>query len=122
MVTPTPMYVAAGVVLAGLVVYVAYRKGKADGIQQAQRAASREAHENATDREPPVDIGDRVTLGIKEFNAHHSGDRVAVCKQEGFVIFVDGVPERANVGDVIDAEIVSFGPDRNSAEAEYVGN
>ena len=116
------MFVAAGVVLAGLVVYVAYRKGRADGIRQAQRAASREAHENATDREPPVEISERVTLGIKEFNAHHSGERVAVCKQEGFVIFVDGVPERADVGDVVDAEIVSFGPDRNSAEAEYVGN
>jgi len=122
MVTPTPMAVAAGVALAALVVYVAYRKGKADGIQQAQRAASREAHEDATDREPPVDVGDRVTLGIKEFNAHHSGERVAVCKQEGFVVFVDGVPDGADVGDVIDAEVVSFGPDRNSAEAEYVGD
>lgn len=116
------MYVAAGVALAALVVFVAYRKGKADGIQQAQRTASREAHDDATEREPPVDVGDRVTLGIKEFNVHHSGERVAVCKQEGFVVFVDGVPDSADVGDVIDAEVVSFGPDRTSAEAEYVGS
>ncbi|MFW5934568.1 MAG: hypothetical protein ACOCQL_01815 [Halolamina sp.] len=122
MVTPTPMVVVAGVALAALVVYVAYRKGRADGIEQAQRAASQEAHQDATDREPPIDVGDRVTLGIKEFNAHHSGERIAVCKQEGFVVFVDGVPDGADVGDVIDAEVVSFGRDRNSAEAEYVSD
>lgn len=116
------MVVVAGVALAALVVYVAYRKGRADGIEQAQRAASQEAHQDATDREPPIDVGDRVTLGIKEFNAHHSGERIAVCKQEGFVVFVDGVPDGADVGDVIDAEVVSFGRDRNSAEAEYVSD
>jgi predicted RNA-binding protein with TRAM domain len=45
---------------------------------------------------------------------------VAVCKKAGFVIFVDGVPESAEVGDVVDAEVVSFGEDRTSAQAEYV--
>lgn len=120
MVTPTPTHVAAAVAVTLVVVYAVYRKGKADGIQHAQREQSRQAHEDATEREPPVDIGDRVSLGIKEFKAHHSGDHVAVCKKEGFVIFVDGVPDGADVGDVIDAEIVAFGNGRNSAEAQYV--
>ena len=121
MVSVTPTYVAAAVALAVVAVYVAYRKGLADGIEHAQREQSQQAHEDATEREPPVDIGDHVSLGIKEFKAHHSGDRVAVCKKEGFVIFVDDVPESAEVGDVVDAEIVSFGEDRTSAQAEYVG-
>ena len=110
----------AGVVVV-LVVYLSYRIGKARGIKQGQRAASHEAHEQATEREPPVDIGDGVSLAVKEFREHHSGDRAAVCKKEGFVVFVDDVPDSVDVGDVIDAEIVDFGRDRNSAEAQYVG-
>ncbi|WP_435114968.1 hypothetical protein [Halolamina sp. C58] len=121
MVSPTPMLIAGGVAVAVIAVYAAYRKGRADGIERAQRDQSRQAHDAATEREPPVDVGDRVSLGIKEFNSHHSGERVAVCKKEGFVIFVDDVPDGAAVGDVIDAEIVDFGRDRNSAEAQYVG-
>lgn len=121
MVTPTPPLVAAGVAVAVLVVYGIYRKGRADGIEHAQRTASRAAHEDATERDPPVDVGDHVSLGIKEFKTHHSGTQVAVCKQEGFVIFVEGVPDGAETGDVIDAKTVSYGRDRTSAEAEYVG-
>ena len=120
MVSPTPMYAAAGAAVAVVAVYVAYRKGRADGIEHAQREQSQRAHEDATEREPPVEIGEGVSLAIKEFKAHHSGDDVAVCKKEGFVIFVDDVPESAEVGDVIDAEVVSFGEDRTSAQAEYV--
>ena len=121
MVSPTLTVAAGAVAVAVIAVYVAYRKGRADGIEQAQREQSRQAHDAATEREPPVDVGDRVSLGIKEFESHHSGEQVAVCKKEGFVIFVDGVPESAGVGDVIDAEIVGFGRDRNSAEAQYAG-
>lgn len=121
MVTVSLQVLAAAAVVVALVVYGSYRKGKADGIQQTQRAASHEAHEQATEREPPVDIGDSVSLAVKEFRAHHSGERAAVCKKEGFVIFVDGVPDGVDVGDVIDAEIVDFGRNRNSAEAQYVG-
>ncbi len=120
MVSPTPMVAAGGVAVAVVAVYAAYRKGRADGVAAAQREQSQQAHEDATEREPPVEVGDSVSLGIKEFKAHHSGDRVAVCKKEGFVIFVDDVPESAEVGAVIDAEVVSFGEDRTSAQAEYV--
>ena len=125
MVTPTPLWTAAVAALALVVAYVSYRKGRADGIdigrERAQRESSREAHDQAVDREPPVSIGDGVSLGIKEFKTHHSGDRVAVCKTEGFVVFVEGVPGHVDAGDVIDATVVSFGPDRNSAEATYDG-
>jgi predicted RNA-binding protein with TRAM domain len=122
MVSSTSMIAAAGVAVAAVAVYAAYQKGKADGAAKAQREQSQQAHEEATDREPPVEVGDSVSLGIKEFKSHHSGDQVAVCKKEGFVIFVDDAPESAEVGDVIDAEVVSFGEDRTSAQAEYVGD
>ncbi|QKY19830.1 hypothetical protein B4589_005330 [Halolamina sp. CBA1230] len=120
MVTPTPMLVAGGVAVAAIAVYAAYQKGKADGVAKAQREQSQQAHEEATEREPPVDVGDRVSVGIKEFKTHHSGEEVAVCKKQGFVIFVNDVPDSADVGDVIDAEVVSFGEERTSAQAEYV--
>jgi len=120
MVTPTPMLVAGGVAVAAIAVYAAYQKGKADGVAKAQREQSQQAHDAATDREPPVELGERVSLAIKEFKTHHSGDQVAVCKREGFVIFVNDVPDGADVGDVVDAEIVSFGEDRTSAQAAYV--
>ncbi|MFW5949006.1 MAG: hypothetical protein ACOCSD_05355 [Halolamina sp.] len=120
MVSPTPTFVAVGAAAVVLIGYSVYRKGKADGAEQAQRTQSRQAHDAATERAPPVDIGDRVSLGIKEFKTHHTGEQVAVCKQEGFVIFVEGVPDRADVGDVIEATIVSFGQENTSAQAEYV--
>lgn len=121
-----PILIGAGVTVASVATYVGYRKGRTDGIRAgrvaAEREASKRAHDAATDREPPVDVGDRVSLGVKEFKEHHSGNRVAVCKTEGFVVFVENVPDRVDVGDVIDGEIVSFGRDKNSAEATYVGD
>jgi len=121
-----PIYaVVAGLAVAGVAAYGGYQKGRADGMEAgraaAEQEASQEAHDDATDRAPPVDVGDHVSLGVKEFKEHHSGDRIAVCKKKGFVVFVEGVPEGVEVGDVVDAEIVSFGPDRNSAEATYNG-
>ena len=120
-----PILVASGLAVAGVAAYGGYQKGKADGIDAGRAAAEREAsqaaHHDATERAPPVDVGDHVRLGVKEFKHHHSGDRVAVCKKKGFVVFVEAVPARVEVGDVVDAEVVSFGPDGNSAEATYTG-
>lgn len=80
---------------------------------------SRRAHQKAVNREPPVDIGETVTVGIKEFKSHYSGKQTAVCKKEGFVIFVEDCPESVDVGDRISARIVSFGRGQTSAEAVY---
>jgi predicted RNA-binding protein with TRAM domain len=121
-----PILVAAGLAVAAVAAYGGYQKGRADGMEAgraaAEEAASQRAHEDATERAPPVDVGDHVSLGVKEFKQHHSGDRVAVCKKKGFVVFVENVPDGVEVGDVIDAEVVSFGPDNNSAEATYTGD
>jgi len=80
-------------------------------------SASKRAHEEAQDRAPPVEIGESYQFGITEFTDHHSGEQVAVGKVEGFVIFAEGVPEDAAVGDVVDATVVSFNRGRTSADA-----
>ncbi len=126
MIEPTvPLVAVAGALSTVVAAYGGYRIGKwrgvAAGRTAAEREASREAHEDATDRAPPVDVGDNVSLGVKEFKTYHSGEQVAVCKKEGFVVFVESVPEHLSAGDVIEAEVTSFGRDRNSAEATYTG-
>jgi len=81
---------------------------------------SRAAHEAAQQRDPPVDIGDTYEFGIVEFADHHSGERVAVGKVEGFVIFTEEVPERLDEGDVIRAKVLSFNRGHTSADAQFV--
>ena len=84
-----------------------------------QRRQSAVSHDRAKSREPPVEIGDVVTAGIQEFSHHHSGERHAVCKVEGFVLFVEGVPADVDVADVISVTILSFNRGRTSATARY---
>jgi predicted RNA-binding protein with TRAM domain len=100
--------VAAGSFLVGAVTF--YKIGKCRGRSiskdkleaQIERKQSQDAHNDAVEREPPVDIGDDVTVGVKEVRSHHSGDRQAVCKKQGFVIFVENFPQGTEVGDSLD--------------------
>lgn len=87
--------------------------------QEFEEEQSWEAHQEAMKRDPPVDIGDRVELGVEELKKHHSGSYTAVCRKEGFFIFVNGVPETIEEGEVISAKITSFGDKGNSAQATY---
>jgi predicted RNA-binding protein with TRAM domain len=84
------------------------------------RSPSQQAHEAAQDRAPPVEIGETYEFGITEFSDHHSGDRVAVGKVEGFVIFAEDVPRHAEVGDVVRAKVLSFNKGETSADATVV--
>jgi len=111
------LYVAGGaflLVLLALVVAVR-RRGSSD------TTASKQAHDAAKEREPPVDIGSTYELGITEFTDHHSGDRVAVGKVEGFVVFTEDVPSSLSEGDAIHATINSFNRGHTSADATYEG-
>jgi len=104
----------AGVVVL-LVAVALWRRGSAD------TSASRRAHEAAQERDPPVEIGGTYEFGITEFTDHHSGDRVAVGKVEGFVLFTDDVPKSCSVGDPIRATVTSFNRGHTSADAAYEG-
>ncbi|MEF8785821.1 MAG: hypothetical protein V5A45_07795 [Haloarculaceae archaeon] len=85
------------------------------------RAASKRAHEEAQEREPPVELGETYEFGITEFTEHHSGERVAVGKVEGFVLFTEDVPNSVTEGDVIRAKVLSFNTGKTSADASYEG-
>ena len=77
-------------------------------------------HRDAQGRRPPVDIGDVRKLGVEEFAPHHSGERRAVGRIEGFVVFVDDVPESVSVTDVIRVKILSYNRGNTSATATFL--
>jgi predicted RNA-binding protein with TRAM domain len=102
-----------GVALALVLVLAWWRRGRA-------ARASRRAHEAAQDREPPVEVGETYEFAITEFTDHHSGERVAVGKVEGFVLFAGDVPAAATVGDVVRVQVHSFNRGRTSADGQVV--
>jgi len=109
---------AAGAGLLVLLLFVVVlRRWRGGGGASASRAA----HEAAQDREPPVELGETCEFAITEFTDHHSGERVAVGKVEGFVLFAGDVPEGATVGDVVRARVDSFNRGRTSADATVLG-
>jgi len=111
------LYVAGGAALVVLLLAaVAMRRRGPSAV-----TASKRAHDAARDREPPVEIGSTYALGITEFTDHHSGDRVAVGKVEGFVVFTEDVPSSLSAGDAIRATITSFNRGHTSADATYEG-
>ncbi len=105
---------AVGVLLV-LVALVLWRR------RSSEAAASKRAHNEAQQRDAPVEMGETYEFGITEFTDHHSGERVAVGKVEGFVLFTEDVPERLEEGDVIRATVTSFNRDRTSADAIFEG-
>ncbi|AEM57640.1 hypothetical protein HISP_10420 [Haloarcula hispanica N601] len=88
--------------------------------RRSSSSASKRAHEAAQEREPPVELGETYEFGVAEFTDHHSGDRVAVGKVEGFVLFTEDVPSSVSAGDVIRAKVLSFNRDHTSADARFV--
>ncbi|SEO64280.1 Predicted RNA-binding protein, contains TRAM domain [Halorientalis persicus] len=104
--------VAAVVVL--LLLLVLLRRRSSDASE------SKRAHEAAQERDPPVELGETYEFGITEFTDHHSGDRVAVGRVEGFVLFTEDVPDAVSKGDVIRSKVLSFNQGRTSADATFV--
>jgi len=108
-----------------LIVFVAgiarrLRSGSAPTATEAEREQSAARHREATRREPPVDLGEQRRVAIDDFSEHHTGDRHAVCKVEGFVVFVEGIPADLAEGDVISVEIRSFNRGHTSATAAFL--
>ncbi|GAA0308676.1 TRAM domain-containing protein [Halarchaeum salinum] len=110
-----PVLLAAAAIVVLLVLTVLWWRSRDDA------SASKRAHEAAQERDPPVDIGETYEFGVTEFSDHHSGERVAVGKVEGFVVFTEDVPNTVEAGDVIRAKVMSFNRDNTSADATYEG-
>ncbi len=106
---------AGAAVLLGLLLVVRRLRGPS-----ASAKRSKKAHEEAQERDPPVEIGETYTFGVIELTDHHSGKEVAVGKVEGFVVFVEGIPNDIGEGDVIRAKVLSFNQGRTSADATFV--
>lgn len=87
----------------------------------AEKRQSKKAHNAAQKRDAPVEIGDTYEVGVTEFTDHHSGERVAVGKVQGFVLFVHDVPSSVDEGDAIKATVTSFNRGNTSADATYEG-
>ena len=105
----------AGVGVVVVLAALLFWRRRSSGARESKRA-----HEAAQEREPPVELGNEYELGIQEFSDHHSGNRVAVGKVEGFVLFVEDIPSGASEGDVIRAKVLSFNKGRTSADATFV--
>jgi len=86
----------------------------------AEARESKQAHEEAQQRDPPVEIGETYEFGVTELTDHHSGSEVAVGKVEGFVLFAEDIPGDIEEGDVIRAKVLSFNDGRTSADATFV--
>jgi len=110
-----PIWLAAGGAALAVGLALAFAITRRSGS-----SASKRAHEAAQEREPPVELGETYEFGITEFTDHHSGDRVAVGKVEGFVLFTEDVPSSVSAGDVIRAKVLSFNRDHTSADARFV--
>lgn len=107
------------VVLSWLVRRVFGGRSRSRELSEAERE-SLDRHRDAQGREPPVELGDVREIGIKEFTRHHSGERHALGKVEGFVIFVEDIPNDVEVADVIRVKILSFNRGHTSATATFL--
>jgi predicted RNA-binding protein with TRAM domain len=85
--------------------------------REKERWESMQAHDEASERPKPVDIGDVFTAGISDFSAHHSGRRDAIVKVEGFTVFIRDAEDDYELGDILRAKITSFNRRGESADA-----
>jgi len=109
-------------ILLGLLVLVLFSSWLINRIRGGtDKQQSWERHKDAQQREPPVEIGDVREAAIVEFTTHHSGTQQAVCKVEGFVVFVEELPDGLSETDVIRFKILSFNRGHTSATARYLG-
>ena len=118
MVAVEPLALAG--VIALLFLVVVRRMLGGSGFDTKEAEPSWERHQQAQQRAPPVNVGDEATAGVVDFSDHHSGAVHAVCKVEGFVVFVEDVPEYVDRTDVITFKITSFNEGGTSATATFL--
>lgn len=111
--------IIVGIVVLSWLVRRVFGRSRSRELSEAERE-SLERHRDAQGREPPVELGDVREIGVKEFTRHHSGERHALGKIEGFVVFVEDVPSDVEVADVIRVKVLSFNRGHTSATATFL--
>ncbi|MFP9191124.1 hypothetical protein ACLI4Q_05595 [Natrialbaceae archaeon A-CW1-1] len=91
-----------------------------DQFESTEQKESWDAHKKATQRTPPVELGEVHKLGVEEIIDHHSGKQQARGRIEGFHVFVSDVPNGIRPLDLIRVKIMSYGRGRTSAEAKFL--
>ncbi|MBP1921803.1 putative RNA-binding protein with TRAM domain [Halorubrum alkaliphilum] len=117
MIPSSPIVIGTAIVVVLLVLFAVVRRARGPS---ADARESKQAHEAAQERDPPVEIGETYEFGVTEMTDHHSGEEVAVGKVEGFVVFTEDIPRGLKKGDVIRAKVLSFNEGRTSADATFV--
>ena len=116
--------IATGSLVIGIVMLIVVaswivRRIRGRRGQSTSEYESWERHREAQQREPPVELGEIHEAGVVDFSRHHTGDRHAVCKVEGFVVFVEDAPDDLEVGDVIRFTVLSYNRGHTSATATF---
>ncbi|WP_255191793.1 TRAM domain-containing protein [Natronobeatus ordinarius] len=116
--------IATGSLVIGLVMLIVVaswvvRRIRGRRGQSTSKYESWERHREAQQREPPVELGEVREAGVVDFSRHHTGERHAVCKVEGFVVFVEDAPDELAVGDVIRFTVLSYNRGHTSATATF---
>ena len=84
--------------------------------------SSLEAHNDALDREPPVEVGERYQVMLEEEISTSKNPRKFKSRYEGFLIFVSVHTDDIGVDNVVTIKITSISNEENAAQAKYVPN
>jgi predicted RNA-binding protein with TRAM domain len=90
------------------------------GFESEEQRESWEAHREAQQRAPPVELGEVRKIGVEEILDHHTDSPQARGEIEGFQIFVDDIPRDIRSLDFIRVKIMSYGRGRTSAQAKFL--
>ncbi len=117
--------IATGSLVIGIAMMIVFaswlvRRVRGRRGQSTSEYESWERHRDAQNRAPPVDLGEVREAGVVDFSRHHSGERHAVCKVEGFVVFVEDVPDDVDVADVLRFKVLSYNRGHTSATATFL--
>lgn len=90
------------------------------GLESSEVDQSSEAHREAIDREPPVEVGKRYRVFLEEEIATDDQGSKFKSRYEGFWVFVEAHAEDVEVDDVVTVKITAISDEGNAAQAKYV--
>ena len=111
--------VAAGSFLLGAVLFykIGTWRGRPVSKAELEREQSRDTHDDAVERNPLVDVGDTVTVGVKGVPLASLRGRTGRLQEGGLRHLRRRLPDGNDRGDRLTVTITSFGSNHTSAEA-----